>query len=59
MKRVVSAVAVVEEYVIGSLPAPAQDALAADVCVCVYVYYTPFSSVARGVPYLLQGMMVF
>ena len=26
------------------------------VCVCVFVYYTPFSSVARGVPYLLQGM---
>ena len=26
------------------------------VCVCVCFYYTPFSSVARGVPYLLQGI---
>ena len=25
-------------------------------CVCVLFYYTPISSVARGVPYLLQGM---
>ena len=25
------------------------------VCVCVFFYYTPFSSVARGVPYLLHG----
>ena len=35
VKRAVFAVAVVEEYVIGSLPAPAQDALAAGVQRCV------------------------
>ena len=26
------------------------------VCVCVFFYYTPFSSVARGVCYLLQRL---
>ena len=29
------------------------------VCVCVLFYYTPISSAARGVPYLLQGMLSF
>jgi len=29
------------------------------VCVCVYVYYTAFSSEARAVPYLLQGVRSF
>ena len=30
--------------------------LLARVCVCVFFYYTPFSSVARGVRYLLQRL---
>ena len=31
-----------------------QGPFAGHVCVCVFFYYTPFSSVARGVPYLLH-----